>query len=80
MEWIPVAERVPDSARKVLITDGTNIGCAHYFAKTYNPSFDTHGGPEWANQHERLIGWVDEPTHWAELTSLLETVPKPVTP
>jgi hypothetical protein len=74
-EWIAVSERLPNNSRKVLITDGKQISTANYFAKTYNPSKNEHGGPIWANQHDIMTGWVDEPTHWAELDSLLPTIP-----
>lgn len=71
MTWISVKERVPDNSECVLITDGKNIGGAHYFAKLFNPRTKEESGPTWGNQHYRLTGgYIIEPTHWMPLESL----------
>ena len=70
--WVSVAEHLPDDSRKVLITDGVNVSAAHYFVRSRDPRTGETFGPEWVNQFERLTGgYVEAPTHWAEISFLL---------
>lgn len=71
--WISVGRALPSDSRKVLITDGVNVSCAHYFARWYNrPEMP----PDWVNQHERITGgYITQPTHWRDVHSLLLEVP-----
>lgn len=70
--WVSVNDRVPEDSHCVLITDGEEIGGAHYFASSYSPRTGEVFGPSWANQHYRLTGgYIDKPTHWMEIIDLL---------
>ena len=71
MGWISVKDRLPENSECVLITDGRNVGGAHYFSGTFNPRTQEAGGPVWANQHYRLLGGFITPTHWMPPEELL---------
>lgn len=71
--WIDVNDELPPNSQCVLITDGKEIGGAHYFAKLTNPRTGEKSGPEWGNQFYRLTGgYIYQPTHWMPLQSLLD--------
>jgi len=66
--WINTEEEPPDTPRKVLVTDGLNIGTAHW---------DTQN-KQWMNQKvisglkaidDELIPWIA--THWMDIENLL---------
>jgi len=76
--WISVEDELPDDSRKVLITDGVNISCAHWFRHRYKPDHTKpeeeweDKGPAWVNQHERLTGdFIEEPGWWMDIKYLL---------
>lgn len=74
--WISVNDRLPEDSQKVLITDGTNVSCAHYFGlkdERHEAKNDGKAGDHWwANQFDRMTGgFVHEPTHWMPVAALL---------
>lgn len=57
-EWIPVTERLPEVARRVLVTDGENVSFGYvlnYECKDWNP---------WCVQYPCIYNKV---THWMPL-------------
>ncbi len=71
-DWIKAADLKPPNSNKVLITDGKDISCAHWFDKFAGRPDDPG---EWVNQHERITGgYIDNPTHWAMIDSLLDEI------
>ena len=78
MNWIPIS-KPPSNSRKVLITDGRDISCAHYFKILYNSTTGEEIGPEWGNQWEKITNnYIDDEniTHWAEIEELIKLLPK----
>lgn len=56
---------LPPDSRQVIITDGEDIGVAHFFAEAYKPSTGDVTRNKWANQHMRITGeYIEKPTHW----------------
>lgn len=73
MNWISVKDKLPDDSKCVLITDGVNVGGAHYFDQLLTPGTGKISGPEWGNQFYNLTGgYISNPTHWMKPTDLLE--------
>ncbi len=56
--WFDVKTQLPSTSDKVIITDGFKISTAHYFG------FDDEGKIWWANQHDKITGFVENVTHW----------------
>lgn len=80
MKWLPVAESYPPDSSAVLITDGTSIATAHWFARTTYKGEEA--GSMWANQHHVLIGrYMDQDaiTHWMPM-DMLRAIPFMGTP
>jgi len=64
-------EGPPSNSRQVLITDGKQLGTAHFFHKTYGPPDykEAEICMEFHNQHGRILGEyipTKQVTHWAD--------------
>lgn len=66
MNWIPCSERIPDSKKTVLVTDGKEVAVAKYV---------TGCGPGWWNMPNMEVEShdidFDNITHWLEIPPLV---------